>query len=162
MNSQAFNTAAEEFLSLKRIAVAGYSRSGTGTANGIFKLLNKNGREVFALNPHADEIQDIACFKSLQDIPGGVEGVLIVTNPNHAEEIVLDAAASGVTHVWMHDNTFAPTSISEKAVTYGEAQGIKIIAGGCPMMFLEFGHKCIKWVLGAMGRHPSLHNFSEN
>lgn len=162
MNSLNFNTAANEFLSLKRIAVAGYSRSGKATGNAIYNALKGRGYEVFALNPHAEEIQDVACFKVLQDIPGGVDGVIIITNPEKTEEVVLDAAAAGVGHIWMHNNTLMPSSVSEKAVRYGESKGIKIIAGGCPMMFLDFGHKCFKWMLGAMGRHPEIINFSEN
>ena len=28
------------------------------------------------------------------------------------------------------------------------------IAGGCPMMFLDFGHKCMRWILDRMGKLP--------
>ena len=162
MNSEIFTLAANEFLSSKRIAVAGYSRSGKATGNLIYKALKDRGYEVFALNPHAEEISDEPCYKVLQDIPGGVDGVIIVTNPDHTAEIVLDAAAAGVSRIWMHNNTFGPSSVSDRAVSYGASKGIKIIAGGCPMMFLDFGHKCFKWMLGAMGRHPTIVNFSEN
>lgn len=162
MNKEAFNSAADEFLKLKRIAVAGYSRSGSGTGNAIYKTLKNKGYEVFALNPHAEEIEDENCYRMLQEIPGGVEGVIIITNPDRTEEVVLDAAASGVSHIWMHNNTLLPSSVSDKAVEFGEAKGIKIIAGGCPMMFLDFGHKCLKWILGTMNRLPMVVNFSEN
>jgi predicted CoA-binding protein len=162
MIKEEFNSAAEKFLGLKRIAVAGYSRTGSGTGNAIYKALKTRGYEVFALNPHAEEMEDENCYPCLQDIPGGVEGVVIITNPDRTAEIVLDAAASGVNYIWMHNNTLLPSSVSEKAVEYGKANGMKIIAGGCPMMFLDFGHKCLKWMLGAMGRMPSVENFSKN
>jgi Ser/Thr protein kinase RdoA (MazF antagonist) len=31
---------------------------------------------------------------------------------------------------------------------------ITVIDGGCPMMFLDFGHKYMRWMLGVMGRLP--------
>ena len=44
---------------------------------------------------------------------------------------------------------------------YGEAEaelGIEPIVGGCPMMYCEpvdFGHKCMKWILGLQNRVPA-------
>ncbi len=162
MTRELYDTAAAEFFALKRIAVAGYSRSGKSTGNLIYNALRARGYKVYALNPHAEEILDARCYASIQEIPGGVEGVIIVTNPQNAETIVNDAMSAGVTHIWMHDNTFAPSSISQEAVEFGKEHGMKIIAGGCPMMFLDFGHKCFKWMLGVMGRHPAIVNFSKN
>lgn len=163
MTMQQFNEAAAEFLALKRIAVAGVSRSGKQTGNMIFKALKDRGYEVFILNPNASHIDGVQCYPSVQAIPGGVEGVLIVTRPEVAEQVAMDAADAGVTHIWMHDNTLAPSSVSLKGANYAGGSGAKVIAGGCPMMFLDFGHKCMKWMLGVAGRMPpSLINFSAN
>ncbi|MCP4422820.1 MAG: hypothetical protein GY805_39930 [Chloroflexi bacterium] len=32
---------------------------------------------------------------------------------------------------------------------------ITVIDGGGPMMFLDFGHKCMRWMLGILRRLPS-------
>ena len=32
--------------------------------------------------------------------------------------------------------------------------GITVIDGGCPLMFLEIGHKCMRWIMGLMGNLP--------
>ena len=66
-----------------RIAVAGVSRDANGThaSNGIYTRFKERGYEVFPVNPNADEIMGDPCYRSLKDIPGGVDGVVIATNP---------------------------------------------------------------------------------
>ena len=149
-----FKARAEEFLAQKRIAVAGVSRSGEQTANGIYRTLRERGYQVFAVNPHAKEVEGDACYPNMQAIPGGVDGAMIVTKPALTEQIVQDCAEAGVPRVWMHNNTFLPSSVSDTAVQYCRDHNITVIDGGCPMMFLDFGHKCMRWMLGVMGRLP--------
>jgi uncharacterized protein len=150
-----FDDLAHDFLAQKRIAVAGVSRNSQQTANQIYKTFRNKGYMVFPVNPNAATLEGDPCFPDLQSIPGGVDGVLIVTKPELTDEIVHDAVMAGVPRVWMHDNTFMTGSMSETAVQYGRENGLTVISGGCPMMFLDFGHKCMKWVLGAMGRLPN-------
>ena len=45
--------------------------------------------------------------------------------------------------------------MSVEAVELAKQSGVNVIPGACPMMFCEpvdMGHKCIKWLLAAMGR----------
>ena len=149
-----FKTKAEEFLAQERIAVAGVSRTRQDAANVIYKKLRDTGHQVFAVNPMADEVEGDVCYPNMQAIPGGVDGAVIVTKPELTEQIVQDCAEAGVSRVWMHNNTFMPSSVSETAVQFCRDNNITVIDGGCPMMFLDFGHKCMRWMLGAMGRLP--------
>jgi hypothetical protein len=46
-------------------------------------------------------------------------------------------------------------SVSEEAAQYGREHGIKVIAGGCPLMFdptADLGHKAMRLVLTMTGR----------
>ncbi len=151
-----FNTKAKEFLAQDRIAVAGVSRAKTdAAANGIYNKLRESGHQVFPINPNALEIDGDTCYPNLQSIPGGVDGVVIITRPELTEQIVQDCVEAGVPRVWMHNNTFMESSVSESAVETCRENNIVVIDGGCPMMFLEFGHKCMRWMLGAMKRLPA-------
>ncbi len=150
-----FNTKAEEFLAQERIAVAGVSRAKTdAAANGIYRKLRDSGHQVFPINPNAEEIEGDTCYPNVQSIPGGVDGVVIITRPELTEKIVEDCVAANVPRVWMHDNTFMESSVSKTAVETCRENDIVVIDGGCPMMFLEFGHKCMRWMLGMMRRLP--------
>jgi predicted CoA-binding protein len=150
-----FKEQAEDFLAQERIAVAGVSRTSQQTANGIYRKLRETGHEVFAVNPSTDTAEGDTCYPDLKSIPGGVDGVVIVTRPELTEQIVRECSEAGVPRVWMHNNTFLPSSASEEAIAYCQENGIEVISGGCPMMFLDFGHKCMRWVLGTMGRLPN-------
>ncbi len=150
-----FKMKAEEFLAQERIAVAGVSRKSEQTANGIYRTLRDRGYKVFAVNPNADTAEGDPCYANMQAIPGGVDGAMIVTKPELTEQIVQDCVEAGVPRVWMHNNTFMASSVSDTAVQYCRDNNITVIDGGCPMMFLDFGHKCMRWVLGAMGRLPA-------
>lgn len=150
-----FDTLAKDFLAQKRIAVVGVSRGGQDAANLLYKTLRDKGYQVFAINPNADQVEGDPCFSNLQAIPGGVDGVLISTKPEMVEAIVRDAKQAGVTRVWMHDNTFMPGSHSDAATQFCRENGITVIPVGCPLMFFDFGHKCMKWMMGVMGRLPN-------
>ncbi|NJN53417.1 MAG: CoA-binding protein [Anaerolineae bacterium] len=129
--------------------------SGNEAANGIYRTLRSKGYKVFAVNPHMDMVEGDPCYASMQAIPDGVDGAIIITSPLITAQIVEDCVAANVPRVWMHNNTFMPSSVSEEATAVCRANNITVIAGGCPMMFFDPFHKCMKWVLGAMGRLPA-------
>ncbi len=155
-DSVSIKTAAEEFFKLKRIAVAGVSSVQKDAANFIYTTLRDKGYDVFPLNPKVNTIEGDKCYPDISSVPGGVDGVIAVTKPDATLQIVKQCYEAGVKHVWMH-KSFGD-SVSKEAVVFGKEKGMKIIPGGCPMMFIEgadFGHKCIKAVLTIFGRIPS-------
>ncbi len=146
--------AAKDFLSLKRIAVAGVSRKGDVAANAVYKKLRKTGYEVFAMNPNADEIEGDSCYHSLSSIPGGVDGVVIATHPSVTLQLVKECGELGIKHVWMH-RSFGQGSVDDEAVKLGQELGLTVIPGSCPMMFCEpvdIAHKCMRWFLRVSGK----------
>ena len=150
-----FEELAREFLAQKRIAIAGVSRRPNETANAIYRTMRDKGYEVFAVNPNAATVENDPCFPNMQAIPGGVDGAILVTSPEQSTQVIEDCVAANVPRVWMHNNTFMPSSVSEEGTAVCHQNGIQVIAGGCPMMFFDPFHKCMKWVLGKMGRLPS-------
>ena len=149
--------AAEEFLSQRRIAVTGVSRSGGGNAaNGIYTRLRDRGYEVFAVNPNAEEVEGDPCFADLASIAGGIDGVIVATHPDHSEATVRECIELGVERVWMHHGP-ADTSVDPGAVELGRVNGIRVIDGGCPLMFgptKDIAHRCMRSVLTLFGRMP--------
>jgi uncharacterized protein len=100
---QKIKQAAAEFLDNKRVAVTGVSRQAKNHgSNVVYKRLRERGYEVFAVNPNADEVEGDRCYHDLRSIPGGVEAVVIATEPERAEETMRECAELGIKHVWMH------------------------------------------------------------
>lgn len=62
--------AAAEFLSHKRIAIAGVSASGANAANVIYRRVREDGYQVFAVNPHADHVEGDVSYHLIGEIPG--------------------------------------------------------------------------------------------
>ena len=156
MEKMNLEEAVRDFLAQKRIAVAGVSRSKTEAANAIFRKLRDGGHEVFAVNPNAESVEGGACYPRLAEIAGGVDAVVIATHPKVAAAVVGECAELGIGRVWMH-RSFGRGSVSEEAVALCEEKGIRVIPGGCPMMYcapVDVGHKCIRWLLGVTGRLP--------
>lgn len=122
----------------------------------MYRNLRKADYDVFAVNPNADEVEGDACYRDLKLIPGGVQAVVVATTPEASGAAVRQCAEQGITRVWMH-RSFGKGSVSDDALKFCPENGITAIAGGCPMMFLpgtDFGHKCMRWVLGVTGGLP--------
>jgi uncharacterized protein len=147
-----------DFLNQKRIAVAGVSRTKQDAANLIYRKLKAAGYQMFPINPNASTFENDPCYPDLNSIPGGVDGVVIVTRPKLAEEIVRQCAEAGVSRVWMHQSMIkSGTSVSEEAARFCSEHFITVIAGACPMMFcqpVDFGHKCMRWMMRFTGGLP--------
>ena len=146
----------DDFLAQERIAVAGVSRSGDAAANLIYKKLRDAGFQVFPVNPNAEEVEGDTCYANISSIPQGVDGVVIATQPQVTDQIVRECADAGVSRIWMH-RSFGTGSVSDEAVNYCREKNITVIPGGCPMMFCEpvdFGHKCMRWILNLTGGLP--------
>jgi len=145
------------FLARHRIAVTGVSRHPKDHgSNVVYKRLRDRGYEVFAVNPHADEVEGDKCYPTLHDIPGGVDAVVIATRPDRAEATVRECEALGIDQVWMH-RAFGEGSVCDAATVYGRERGMTVIDGGCPLMFdptADTGHKIMRFVLTRTGKVP--------
>ena len=157
MNAPTLETRVHDFLTQKRIAVAGVSRdkSRHPVGNLIYRRLKETGHEVFPVNPQMQTLDGDRCYPDVQSIPGGVDGVMIVTRPEVTERIVHDCKDAGVRRVWMHQSFGKKaSSVSPAAVEYCRQHEISVIAGACPMMYVDgadFGHRCMRAVLKLTG-----------
>ncbi len=153
---RALKEAAQDFLKLRTIAVAGVSRNGNAVGNLIYKKLKEAGYEVFALNPNINEIQGDPCYPDVTAVPSKIEGMLIATHPEQSKQIVMDCIAQGVEYIWFHQS-IDNGSFSKEASDYALEHGLNVITGGCPMMFchpVDFGHKCMRWIFSVTGKIP--------
>ena len=151
-----FREKIDAFLLLGYIGVTGVSSKKNNPANLIFNKFRTADYRVVPINPNAKEVEGITCYASLRDTPETVEGVVIASPPDSAEAIIRDCIDKGIRHVWFHSSV-DNGSLDANAVKLAEDHGIDVIASGCPMMYVppvDFGHKCIKWILNFTGKVP--------
>lgn len=146
----------DDFWALKRIAVVGVSRDPKDFTHTLWQELRQRGYDTPPVNPKATEIDGRACYTRVQDIQPPVEGVVIMTPPAVTERVVRDCAEAGVRHVWMHRGA-GVGSVSPTAVAFCEANGMDVVAGHCPYMFLPdtpFFHGLHGFVKKLTGSYP--------
>ena len=161
MTATTLEAKVHDFLAQKRIAVAGVSRDNSHhpTGNLIYRRLKTTGHDVFPVNPHMQTFDGERCYPDVRSIPGGVDGVVIVTRPETTEQIVRECDAARVRRVWMHQSIGKKaSSVSPEAVEYCRRHDISVIAGACPMMFgpgVDVAHTCMRWILKVTGGLPA-------
>lgn len=149
--------AVADFLSGRRLVVAGVSRSGSSPANAIFRRLRAAGHEVVPVNPNAATCEGVTCYPDVRSVPGPVHGVLIATHPAVAAEVARAALACGVQHIWFH-RSFGEGSVAPQALQACREHGVAPIEGGCPLMYcppVDPVHRFMHWWLHRRRRVPT-------
>ncbi|MEK6253993.1 MAG: CoA-binding protein [Gemmatimonadales bacterium] len=122
------------FLAGRPHAVVGASAFRAKYGNKVLRAYLQNDRPVYAIHPTADEIEGLPCYVNLSALPERPHGISIITPPPVTEQIVQEAAALGIEHVWMQ-----PGAESEAAVELAEQAGMNVLAGGpCVLVTLRF------------------------
>lgn len=123
-----------KFLAGDRFAVVGASRSRSKYGNRIVRCYQQNSLDVVPVNPNADEIEGLKCFPDLSSLPDPVYGASIITPPHVTEQVVEEAAAAGIKHLWMQ-----PGAESDAAIQRAEELDINVIGGwACLLVVLGF------------------------
>jgi uncharacterized protein len=143
-----YNDHVQEFLSYKSIGIAGFSINSENTGNFIFKKLQTNGYDVYAINPKAEDSINGKIFSSISAVPVQLQGVVICTHPSITESVIEECAKAGVKMVWIHKSV-GEGSYSLSALEKAKKLGLKVIPIGCPMMFIkpDIFHKCFKFFM---------------
>ena len=125
----------KDFLNQRRIAFVGISRDPKDFSRTLYDEFKRRGYDVVPVNPNMPTLDDQTCYARVQDIQPPVDGALVLTSPRVTEQVVRDCAAAGVKHVWMQRGE-GIGSVSDDAVSFCQQNGIQVVPGQCPFMFL--------------------------
>jgi predicted CoA-binding protein len=129
--------AAERFLAGHRIAVVGASSDPKKFGNTIFRELRDHGYDAVPVNPRATEVEGDAASARRAEVPGALDGVMVMVPGGAAVDAVHAAAARGVTRVWLFRGIGAPGAVSDASLAACAEHHLDVVAGACPLMFLE-------------------------
>jgi len=141
-----------EFLSERRLALVGASRSGASFGNTVLKELKNKGYEILPVHPEADVVDGMDCRRRLSELPGDVTALVVVVPPTETERVVEDAARVGLKRVWLQQGAESP-----EAIDSCRRHGIDVVHGECILMFAEpagFIHRVHRWLWGVLGKLP--------
>jgi predicted CoA-binding protein len=149
--------AIQEFLAQKRIAMVGVSRSPKDFSAMLFEDLCRRGYDMVAVNPAAPTVLGRPSYARVQDIQPAVQGALLMTSAAATPAVVADCAEAGIRRIWMY-RAAGQGAVDEKAVASCREQGIQVIPGECPYMFLTpsagFVHSAHGFLLKLTGNYP--------
>lgn len=141
----------EEFISAKKIAIAGVSRDPKKFGHTIFADLQKKGYEIYPVNPAIDEIGGVTCYHSVSQLPQEVRHLLILTPKNKTLEVLKEAFAKGINNIWIQQMSDTP-----EALDYAKGKPINLVAKQCILMWTDpvsgvhKFHKTIMKIFGAL------------
>ena len=124
----------DEFLSYKRIAIAGASRDAKHFSRVVLEEFVKRGYDVVPVNPNADEIAGLKCARSLEEVDPPAEGVLVMTASKESCGLIRQSTERGVKMVWLY-KAVGDGAATPRAVEACDKLGMRVIAGECPFMF---------------------------
>ncbi|MBW6534595.1 MAG: CoA-binding protein [Mariniphaga sp.] len=142
----------QQFLAPKKLAVAGASRNPKKFGGTVIKDLKEKGFELFPVNPNADEIQDLKCYKTVADLPADVKHLLIITPKTSTTDVAKLAVEKKLEMVWIQQMSETPeaTAILEEA-------GVPFIQKKCIYMFtdpVKGPHNFHRFLVKVFGLYP--------
>ena len=128
------NTRIQDFISGKRIAIVGASRTNDkykfGNMAGI--ELKRRGYEVYFVHPQAESINGEETYPSLSALRGRVDGVLVSVPAAKGADVLRGAAAVGVRNVWVQQG-----GESTELIRLGEELKLNLVTGKCILMYAQ-------------------------
>ena len=127
---------AEAFLRLPRLALIGARDDRKKFGNTIYReLRDRPDGTVVAVNPHATTVEGDPCYPDVASIPEPVDGAIVMVPAAQVDEAVESGIDAGVPRIWLFRG-FGPGAVTDAALALCDANGVEVIAGACPMMFL--------------------------
>ena len=126
----------EDFLAQHRFAVVGVSDKAGNFGLTVYRELRDKGYDVVPVNPHVAAVDDATCYPDLASVPRELDGVIVMVPRDRAADVVQECADLGIPRVWLFRGVGAG-AVSDEAVALCHEHGIEVVAGACPLMFLE-------------------------
>jgi len=121
----------DRFLNCKVIAVAGASRKDKSFSASAIEHLNNIGYNVLSINPNFEEnSSDRNEYKSVSDLPKGVNNLLVLTNPTQTLSVVKLAIERGIKNIWIQQKSEIP-----EVITLCSSNKVNLIYKHCIFMF---------------------------
>ncbi len=144
------NPLINQFVSSKRIAIVGMSRSGKKFGNMAAKELKVKGYELFPVHPTAPEIDGMSCYPNLQSLSGKVDAVWISIPPTQVSPVLEEAAQMGLKNIWLQQGAWS----AEVQQTIDRLQ-LPVVTKKCIMMYappVKSVHKFHRTIVGIFGK----------
>lgn len=122
----------DEFLTSKKLAIAGVSRDPKKFGHILYCTLKKKGYQVYPVNPSADIIDGCVCYRNISDLPTEVKDLLVVTATKDTDMVIKAAIDRGIKNIWIQNG-----SETYNAVKMAMDNHVNLVTGMCILMYAE-------------------------
>ena len=116
----------KNFLSLKKVAVIGMSRSKSKAAHFVPKYLSENGFDIIPINPNSDEILAKKCYKEITEVEGDIDIVDVFRPSEDVLPFVRDAIKKNPKVIWLQEGIH-----NQEAENLAREHGIDVVFNRC-------------------------------
>jgi len=128
--------AARGFLTGGKLAVVGASPTRGNFGAAVVRALQSSGIPTAVVHPGGQKLDGVDCYDSVAAVPGPLHGAIVMVPAAAADGVAAECIRAGVPRVWLFRG-FGPGSVSDEAVRRCTDAGVEVIAGACPLMFLD-------------------------
>ena len=145
------NTTVGDFLSSRKMAVAGVSRNPKKFGYIAFKELHDRGFELYPVNPEAGEILGVKCYASVADLPEGINHLVSMVPKEQTFETVRQALDKGIGNIWIQQ-----MSESQEAINLALEKQAGLVVKSCILMYAKpvkgphAFHRGLMWMFGRL------------
>jgi predicted CoA-binding protein len=140
----------ETFFENDRFAVVG-DKAKQGFPVLTYRGLKKLGKEVFPVDPSAEEIEGDHVYAALDGLPAKADAVVLEVAKEDTRDWVERAAEAGIKDVWIHMGRESP-----EAIALAQDKGMNARTGTCAVMYVTPGlsyHSIHKWIMKRVGKY---------
>jgi predicted CoA-binding protein len=141
----------ERFWESSSFAFVGHSAVKPFPVLSYGELRKQPGKQVFAIDPSADEVEGERAYPDFAALPQKVDAAVLEVPRDETADWVRRAADAGVASVWIHMGRETPEALQVAA-----DRGLDVHTGTCAVMYVKRGfsyHSLHKWVNQLTGRY---------
>lgn len=107
---------------MKTVAVIGASSDRHKFGNKALRAFRDQGYRVLAINPNEREVEGMATYASVLDVPERIDMATFYVPPGIGEQVIAEVAQKGIGEVWLN-----PGAESDALVARARALGLQPI-----------------------------------
>ena len=116
----------KNFLTLKKVAVIGMSRTESKAAHFVPKYLSENGFDIIPINPNSNEILNRKCYKEITEVDGEIDIVDVFRPSEDVLAFVKEAIKKNPKVIWLQEGIH-----NEEAENLAREHGIDVVFNRC-------------------------------
>ena len=110
-----------KFWMKRHLALFDLSRDPQKIGRQVYDVLVRKGYNIYPINPNAENIDSIFCYKSLDEIQQNLDGAVIITNLKISLEVVKKCHQNNINDLWFRLDTMdekVKAFLKEKGMDY--------------------------------------------